>query len=282
VRTTIAYREDIEAPPDGQDVVDFVLFESREGYCEYYASAMAVLLRAEGIPTRVVGGYYPAPYDADEGGNLYREKNAHLWVEVFFPEFGWIPFEPTANRDELQYGDFTPPPDAQAEPTPIPTPVPTPEPAVATPAPAEQQAPPPTSPPSGPQELLSNPARVAGWVGIALLVALLGGTIAAAVAWFGGFRGLSPVSGMYARALKAGNWLGAPPAASLTPHEFAERVGRVAPSAQGPVRTVSEIYTQELYGNTRPDANQLQRARSAWSELRGIALSGLFRRNRGR
>src|SRR6185312_13504316 len=142
---------------DGQDVVDYVLFESQEGYCEYYASAMAVLLRAEGIPTRVVGGYYPAPYDADEGGNLYREKNAHLWVEVFFPKFGWIPFEPTANRDELQYGDFTPP-DAQAEPTPIPTPVPTPEPAVATPAPAEQQALPPTTPASGPQELLSNPA----------------------------------------------------------------------------------------------------------------------------
>ena len=280
VRSTIAYREDIEAPPDGQDVVDYVLFDSQEGYCEYYASAMAVLLRAEGIPTRVVGGYYPAPYDADEGGNLYREKNAHLWVEVFFPEFGWIPFEPTANRDELQYGDFTPP-EAQAEPTPIPTPVPTPEPAIATPAPAEQQVPPPTTP-SGPRELLSNPARVAGWVGIALLIALLGGTITAAVAWFGGFRGLSPVSGMYARALKAGNWLGVPPAASLTPHEFAERVGRVAPSAQGPVRTVSDIYTQELYGNTRPDANQLQRARSAWSELRSIALGGLFRRNRGR
>ena len=282
VRSTIAYREDIDAPPDDQDVVDYVLFDSLEGYCEYYASAMAVLLRAEGIPTRVVGGYYPAPYDAEAGGSLYREKNAHLWVEVFFPGFGWIPFEPTANRDELQYGDFTPQQDAQAEPTPLPTPVPTPEPAVATPAPAEQQAPPPTTPPSGPQELLSNPARVAGWVGLVLLVVMLGGTIAAAVVWFGGFRGLSPISGMYARTLKAGNWLGVPPAASLTPHEFAERVGRVAPSAQGPVRTVSEIYTQELYGNTRPDAAQLQRARTAWNELRSIAVGGLFRRNRGR
>jgi transglutaminase-like putative cysteine protease len=281
VRSTIAYREDIDAPPEGQDVVDYVLFDSREGYCEYYASAMAVLLRAEGIPTRVVGGYYPAPYDAEAGGNLYREKNAHLWVEVFFPGFGWIPFEPTANRDQLEYGDFAAPPDAQAEPTPVPTPEPTPEPEVATPTPAEQQAPPPTTP-TGPQELLSNPARVAGWIGLALLVVVLGGTIAAAVAWFGGFRGLSPISSMYARVLKAGNWLGVPPAASLTPHEFAERVGRVAPSAQGPVRTVSEIYTQELYGTTRPDADQLQRARNAWKELRGIALGGLLRRNRGR
>ena len=125
-------------------------------------------------------------------------------------------------------------------------------------------------------------SQVGWWSNPWLLVALLGGTIAAAVAWFGGFRGLSPVSGMYARVLKAGNWLGVPPAASLTPQEFAERVGRVAPSAQGPVRTVSEIYTQELYGRTRPDANQLERARSAWRELRGITLGGLFRRNRGR
>lgn len=281
VRSTITYREDIEAPPDDQDVVDYVLFESQEGYCEYYASAMAVLLRAEGIPTRVVGGYYPAPFDADAGGNLYREKNAHLWVEVFFPEFGWIPFEPTANRDELQYGDFTPPEDIPALPTPEPTPEPTPVPAEATPEPAAQTPPPAEPPAGGAQELLSDPARVAGWVGLALLVLLAGGTIAAAVAWFAGFRGLSPASGMYARALKAGQWLGVSPAPSLTPNEFAERVGRVAPSAQGPVRTVSEIYTQELYGNARPDAMQLQRARSAWRDLRGIALGGLFRRNRG-
>ena len=67
---------------------------------------MAVLLRAEGIPSRVVGGYFPAPYDPNEGGHLYREKNAHLWVEAFFPGYGWIPFEPTANRERLDYGDL--------------------------------------------------------------------------------------------------------------------------------------------------------------------------------
>jgi hypothetical protein len=109
VRSTITYNEDIDAPPDNRDVVDYVLFESQEGYCEYYASAMAVLLRAEGIPSRVVGGYFPAPYDANEGGHLYREKNAHLWVEAFFPGYGWIPFEPTANRERLDYGDLTAP-----------------------------------------------------------------------------------------------------------------------------------------------------------------------------
>ena len=120
VRSTITYNEDIEAPPDNQDVVDYVLFESQEGYCEYYASAMAVLLRAEGIPSRVVGGYFPAPYDPNEGGHLYREKNAHLWVEAFFPGYGWIPFEPTANRERLDYGDLTAPAQEPALPTPVP------------------------------------------------------------------------------------------------------------------------------------------------------------------
>src|SRR5205823_3255007 len=91
VRKTIAYNEDVPSPPANQDVVDYVLFDSRQGYCEYYASAMAILLRIEGIPARVVGGYYPAPFDPSEGGRLYREKNAHLWVEAFFPGYGWIP-----------------------------------------------------------------------------------------------------------------------------------------------------------------------------------------------
>ncbi|MFM9105900.1 MAG: transglutaminase-like domain-containing protein, partial [Chloroflexota bacterium] len=94
LRGHITYNEKISPPPRDRDVVDYVLFDSREGYCEYYASAMAVMLRSQGIPARVVGGYYPAAWDTTEGGYLYREKNAHLWVEVFFPGYGWIPFEP--------------------------------------------------------------------------------------------------------------------------------------------------------------------------------------------
>ena len=276
VRSAITYNEDIDAPPDNQDVVDYVLFESREGYCEYYASAMAVLLRAEGIPSRVVGGYFPAPYDPNEGGHLYREKNAHLWVEVFFPGYGWIPFEPTANRERFDYGDLTAPAQEPALPTPVPTPPtvvaePTPPPVVETPA--EQ-------PPMTPPDILSDPARLAGWIGLALaaLVAVAG--TAAAIAWFAGFRGLSPVSSLYARALRAGNWLGVPPRVSLTPHEYADRVGRVVPSAQGPARVVAELYTQERYAGRRPDGEALRAARNAWRDLRGIAISSLLRRNR--
>ena len=279
VRGAIAYNEEIDPPPDDQDVVDYVLFDSQEGYCEYYASAMAVLLRAEGIPARVVGGYFPAPFDAAEDGYLYREKNAHLWVEAFFPGFGWIPFEPTANRDELSYGDIA----APAEEPALPTPVPTPEPEVTEATPPPVPDPPAEEPPSPRMpEVLSDPARLAGLAGLVLAAALLLGAVVAIFAWFGGFRGLSPVSGLYARALRAGNWLGVPPTASLTPREYADRVGRVVPSAQGPARVVADLYTQERYAGRRPDSDALRAARSAWRDLRGIALGSFWRRDAGR
>jgi hypothetical protein len=276
VRSTIAYNENIDPPPGNQDVVDYVLFESRQGYCEYYASAMAVLLRAEGIPSRVVGGYFPAPYDENEGGHLYREKNAHLWVEVFFPDYGWIPFEPTANRDQLDYGDLGAPAQAPA----LPTPVPTPPPAVAepTPPPVAETAEP--QPPISPPDILSDPVRLASWIAVAVVSVIAVGAFAVTAFWFIGLRGLSPVSGLYARALRAGNWLGVTPRASLTPHEYADRVGRVVPSAQGPARVVAELYTQERYAGRRPDGDAVGAARAAWRDLRGIAMGSLLRRNR--
>jgi hypothetical protein len=276
VRSTIAYKEDIEAPPKNQDVVDYVLFDSQEGYCEYYASAMAVLLRADGIPTRVVGGYFPAPYDPVEGGNLFREKNAHLWVEVFFPQYGWVPFEPTANRDELSYGDITAPPAATAEPTPAPTPE-----AAAAPTPPPAAEPPAETPPPAAPQFLSDPTRLAGWIGLALAAILAVGAAVAATAWFAGFRGLSPVSSLYARALRTGSWLGVRPAASLTPREYADRIGRVIPTAQGPARVVADLYTEERYAGRRPDSDALRAARNSWRELRGIALGSIVRRQRG-
>jgi hypothetical protein len=277
VRSTIAYNEDIAAPPNDQDVVDYVLFESQEGYCEYYASAMAVLLRAEGIPSRVVGGYFPAPYDPNEGGHLYREKNAHLWVEAFFPGYGWIPFEPTANRELLDYGDLT----APAQEAALPTPAATPPPIVAEPTPPPIAETPAEQPPLTPPDILSEPARLARWIGLALAALLAVASVAAFTAWFAGFRGLSPVSSLYARALRAGDWLGVPPNVSLTPHEYADRVGRAMPSAQGPVRVVAELYTQERYAARPPDGNALGAARDAWRDLRGIAIGALLRRNRG-
>lgn len=82
-------------PPDS-DAVDVFLFEDRRGMCALYASSMAVMLRALGIPARVVAGFGTGDFNAFT--NLYevRADDAHAWVEVYFPDRGWIPFEPTA------------------------------------------------------------------------------------------------------------------------------------------------------------------------------------------
>lgn len=129
--------------------------------------------------------------------------------------------------------------------------------------------------------MLSDPARLAGWIGIALVAALVAGALVATSAWFTGFRGLSPVAGLYARALRVGGWLGVQPLPTLTPREYAERIGRAVPSAQSPARVVADMYTEERYAGRRPDSEAVRSAKSAWGTLRGIAIGSLWRRDRG-
>jgi protein-glutamine gamma-glutamyltransferase len=79
----------------GQPLADF-LFNVREGHCEYFATAMAVMLRTQGIATRVVNGFSQGEYNETADVWVVRQKNAHSWVEVYFPgEDAWVSFDPT-------------------------------------------------------------------------------------------------------------------------------------------------------------------------------------------
>ena len=79
--------------PDG-NVAESFLFEMDAGYCVYYASTMAVMLRTQGIPTRFVTGYTPGQR-IDSNTHVVRGLNSHAWVEVYFPDTGWVRFDPT-------------------------------------------------------------------------------------------------------------------------------------------------------------------------------------------
>lgn len=94
--------------PEGEDATEFFLFRSRTGYCEQFASAMAVMLRHLGIPARVAVGFAQNPHDKDPRTGLWnvRERDAHAWVEVFFPQYGWITFDPTAGATPENTGPF--------------------------------------------------------------------------------------------------------------------------------------------------------------------------------
>jgi transglutaminase-like putative cysteine protease len=98
---TYTYDLNVAAPPEGLDVADYFLFDLKKGYCDYYATSMVVLARAGGLPARFVSGYSPGSYDAPNAQYVIRELNAHSWAEIYFPEIGWIEFEPTASQPEI-------------------------------------------------------------------------------------------------------------------------------------------------------------------------------------
>lgn len=94
----------LEMKAGGDDPLADFLFNIREGHCEYFASAMAIMLRTQGIATRVVNGFQQGEYNETADVFVVRQKDAHSWVEVYFPqERAWIPFDPTPSA-----GQFSP------------------------------------------------------------------------------------------------------------------------------------------------------------------------------
>ncbi|UPV99711.1 transglutaminaseTgpA domain-containing protein [Halorussus gelatinilyticus] len=87
--------------PAGEDVASQFVFDMERGYCEYFATAMTVMLRSQDIPARYVVGYSTGQ---SVGENTYevRGMNAHAWVEVYFPEVGWVRFDPTPGRERIE------------------------------------------------------------------------------------------------------------------------------------------------------------------------------------
>ena len=80
-------------------VIDSFINDTRRGHCELFATAMALMLRSQGIPTRVVRGFRGGEWNESDRTYTIRASMAHLWVEVWFPEFGWIVFDPSPEGD---------------------------------------------------------------------------------------------------------------------------------------------------------------------------------------
>jgi transglutaminase-like putative cysteine protease len=85
----------LQLPGRESDPIANFLFERKKGHCEYFASSMAVMLRALGIPARVINGFRGGAFNDLNNSYIVRSKDAHSWVEVYFPEYGWATFDPT-------------------------------------------------------------------------------------------------------------------------------------------------------------------------------------------
>jgi hypothetical protein len=99
---TIPYTLDVDTGPPDQDITEYFLFDLQKGYCDYYATAMVVLARAAGFPARYVVGYIGENFDEVNQVYIITADQAHAWAEVYFPGYGWIPFEPTGGRSEIE------------------------------------------------------------------------------------------------------------------------------------------------------------------------------------
>jgi transglutaminase-like putative cysteine protease len=278
LRTKLRYNLQVSAPPSGEDPVIYFLFRSHAGYCEYFASSMGEMLRGLGIPVRLVNGYGPgAPETPQEGTrpnaggstaapSLVRASDAHTWVEVFFPSYGWVPFEPTPDpvyptlsRQPFDPASSTVPGIVPATAAPVPTP-----------APVEPR--PAAAPLLGPLVLVS----VAAAAGLVALLVLAGLLIAR------GPRRLGNPEVAWRRLGWLARRLGRPRRSTDTPIEFARRLAASLPGVAGEIDDLGGVYSQWCY---RPDGiatADRRRAEEAWREVRRVLVRELLWPRRAR
>ncbi|HXE74101.1 MAG TPA: DUF3488 and transglutaminase-like domain-containing protein [Candidatus Xenobia bacterium] len=94
LRSQFGYTLDLPTEPEDDPIASFLLVR-RKGHCEYFAAAMVVMLRTQGIPSRLVNGFLTGEYNEVAESYIVRASHAHTWVEVYFPGAGWVEFDPT-------------------------------------------------------------------------------------------------------------------------------------------------------------------------------------------
>jgi transglutaminase-like putative cysteine protease len=98
---TFTYDQHPPAPPPGVPALEDFVVHTKRGYCQHFAGAMALMLRYLGIPSRVAVGFTSGQYDSSKGEWIVSDRDAHMWVEVWFRGWGWVPFDPTPSRGGL-------------------------------------------------------------------------------------------------------------------------------------------------------------------------------------
>jgi len=263
LRANLTYNEEVQAPPDNVDPLEHLLFESQEGYCNYYASALTVMLRSQGIPARMAAGYVRGSWLEDLGVHRVYSNDAHTWVEVFFPDIGWVEFEPTA-----------------AQPAIVRT-------AAGAGGPGGGTESDSNLPEEGPDLLAEeemirdlgdggdNDAPLADEAAVSNLGLLVGGAVLLLALLAGGLvlladrrrgAGTSPVAQVYYQMCRFARWLGVQLLPTQTPHERAGVLVAAVSEAAAPIDVITDMYVEERFGLAREGIYD-ERAGHAWREL---------------
>jgi transglutaminase-like putative cysteine protease len=279
---SLPYDEQIPFPPEGRDGIDWFLFDLQRGYCDYFASAMVVMLRTQGVPARLVSGYAGGQYNPETGVFEVRQNVAHTWPEVYFPGYGWQRFEPTpasytapVQRSETSSDEAGT--DAAAGSVAM---LPSLGRSIDLAELERLLAEHGSSNPDLVRHLIAQreaALRRATWawrgvIGAGIVALILGG-----LAFNRRLRHLHGAAHAYQRLLNGAWWAGLHPDESATPQEFAGHLAEQLPAQRSALSNLAAAYTHERYGGKRVRQSDIQRA---WQRVRwplvGLVLKRRF------
>ncbi len=258
LRTTYPYTLAVSYPPVNRDVADYFLFDLKKGYCDYYATAMVVLARAAGVPARLVIGYASGTYDMYNARYVVTEADAHAWVEVYFPTYGWVEFEPTGNQPEVDRAQLSE---------------------------IEEEAYEALMEPLVPEEPEPTTAGWFGWSwllsGLIVAVVGLGGSTLVEVWWLSRRAPVESLGAIYRQLRYHARRLGTDQQGGETPTEFgdafAARLIKIGPEVYWPdrlfpaeweVRQLMALYVKASYAPEPPTVAEMKGAIRLWLRLR--------------
>jgi hypothetical protein len=267
LRSSFNYATNVADPPRDVDPEEFFLFTTKSGYCEYFATAMGDMLRSLGIPTRLVNGFGPGQFDEKLQRYVVRESDAHTWVEAYFPHYGWIPFEPTAD------GNYFPIPRGSSG-------------SASCQRDSEicnlngDEAAPAQAPTTDKGELDAGfggggsgsglPLGIPPAVPIGLAVVLLGVLVLYVMA----SRYLRPrtVGGVWSRTTLLCRLAGLRGSPGETPLEFGRRISDEFPETAQPIRSLAEDFVVAAYAPAEQARGTRARILETWAELRPLLV----------
>jgi len=271
------YTLDPPRPQAGVDPLAYFLFNSHQGYCEFFATAMGDMLRSLGIPTRLVNGFGPGTYETTINSYVVRSDDAHTWVEVYFPKYGWIEFEPTHDNvystiprglsgganaclhdlgcdtvGGVGVGGVIPSPSAEARGFRDPG----------------------STPSGGSGFQIPDASTLTKIAGLVLAVLLFAFAAAA--------RYLRPrtVMGVWRRTLALARLAGADQRPGETPLELGRRLAWSFPEASDPMRSLTDGFVVAAYAPPEVARSARASVMEAWSALRPLLLRRAFARLR--
>jgi transglutaminase-like putative cysteine protease len=269
-----SYSPQVKPTPPGRDPVDYFLFDLKQDFCEYFASAMVVMLREEGIPARLVEGFTTGTFDIAANAWVVREQDAHAWVEAYFPQYGWIEFEPTPSQPpfarpdaSLSTGSDSGDGSAAGDPG------------------ADANDP---NRPNRAEDELNNGDGGGGFSGDTVVAAVraidprpalaflgfLLVLLALAVARFNWrFRRYGPIESAWGKTRLLASYVGYPAHPSQTTYEFASSLGAAIPETNDPVQSLARARVLEQYSAGGADEDLRDAAETAWHQVASAMIT---------